>query len=98
MRGGVGPGRSLYQGTPGPPAFADPQFDSQTKPGQYGEIMMERPRSLTVWGRGPRPGPTWRTAVGFGLVVLILALLLEGWWILTVPGPLRARPPAVEIP
>src|SRR4026208_817224 len=60
--------------------------------------MGERPRALTVWGRGPRPGPTWRTAVGFGLVVLILSLLLEGWWILTVPGPLRAGPRAVEIP
>src|SRR4029450_1473059 len=60
--------------------------------------MMERPRSLKIWGHGPRPGPTWRTAVGFGLVILVLSLLLEGWWILTVPASLRAAPRVVEIP
>ena len=60
--------------------------------------MMERPRSLKIPGDGPRPGPTWRTALGFGLVLLVLALLLEGWWILTVPATLHAGPRVVEIP
>jgi UPF0755 protein len=60
--------------------------------------MMERPRSLKIWGHGPRPGPTWRTAVGFGLVILVLSLLLEGWWILTVPASLSGAPRVVEIP
>ena len=53
--------------------------------------MMERPRSLPTWGVGPgRPGPTWRAVVGFAVVVTLLALLLEGWWILSVPAGLRA--------
>jgi len=60
---------------------------------------MERPRSLKVWGQGSRhPGPTWRTAVGLGVVLLALSLLLEGWWILSVPGTLRAAPRVVEVP
>ncbi|HEU4439336.1 MAG TPA: endolytic transglycosylase MltG, partial [Methylomirabilota bacterium] len=59
---------------------------------------MERPRSLKIRAHGPRPGPTWRTAVGFGLVLLVLSLLLEAWWILTVPAALNAAPRVVEIP
>jgi len=31
-------------------------------------------------------------------VILTLSLLLEGWWILTVPGTLRAAPRVVEVP
>jgi len=60
---------------------------------------MERPRFVKVWGEGRgRPGPTWRAAVGFMIVLLVLSLLLEGWWILTVPGTLRSAPRVVEIP
>src|SRR6185312_13380260 len=61
--------------------------------------MMERPRSLPTWGVGPgRPGPTWRAVVGFAVVVALLALLLEGWWILSVPAGLRASARVVELP
>lgn len=61
--------------------------------------MMERPRSLPRWGVGPgRPGPTWRGAVGFVVVVALLSLLLEGWWILSVPEPLRNSARVVELP
>ena len=61
--------------------------------------MMERPRSLKPWGKGSgHPGPTWRTIVGFGVVVCVLSLLLEGWWILSVPGPLRHASRVVEVP
>jgi UPF0755 protein len=61
--------------------------------------MMERPRSVNAWGHSPRlPGPTWRTAVGLGVVLCVLSLLLEGWWILSVPGPLRFTSRVVEVP
>lgn len=61
--------------------------------------MMERPRSLKAWGHFPGgSGPTWRTALGLALVAGVLALLLEGWWILSVPGALRASPRVVEVP
>jgi UPF0755 protein len=60
--------------------------------------MMERPRSLKAWGRDSRPGPTWRAVVGGVVVVSLLALLMEGWWILTVPGSLRSTPRVVEVP
>jgi len=61
--------------------------------------MMERPRLLQTWGVGPgRPGPTWRAAVGFAVVVGLLGLLLEGWWILSVPGPLRSSARVVDVP
>lgn len=61
--------------------------------------MMERPRSLKAWGKPSRhPTPTWRTAVGFAVVVCVLSLLLEGWWILSVPGPLRFTSRVVEVP
>jgi len=61
--------------------------------------MMERPRSLKAWGKPSRhPAPTWRTAVGFVVVVCVLSLLLEGWWILSVPGPLRFTSRVVEVP
>ena len=61
--------------------------------------MMERPRSLPKLGLGPgRPGPTWRAVMGFGVVVALLALLLEGWWILSVATPLRASARVVELP
>ncbi len=60
---------------------------------------MERPRSLKAWGKPSRhPAPTWRTAVGFVVVVCVLSLLLEGWWILSVPGPLRFTSRVVEVP
>ncbi|HMH76833.1 MAG TPA: endolytic transglycosylase MltG, partial [Candidatus Udaeobacter sp.] len=36
--------------------------------------------------------------MGFGVVVALLALLLEGWWILSVPTPLRASARVVELP
>ncbi len=36
--------------------------------------------------------------MGFMVVVALLALLLEGWWILTVPGPLRSSSRVVEVP
>jgi cell division protein YceG involved in septum cleavage len=36
--------------------------------------------------------------VGFTVVVLLLALLLEGWWILSVPAPLRHSARVVELP
>jgi UPF0755 protein len=32
------------------------------------------------------------------VVLAVFSLLLEGWWILTVPGSLRANPRVVEIP
>jgi UPF0755 protein len=61
--------------------------------------MMERPRALKSWGKGSgHSGSTWRTIVGFGLVVCVLSLLLEGWWILSVPGPLRYASRVVEVP
>jgi len=61
--------------------------------------MMERPRSLPRWGVGPgRPGPTWRAAVSFVVVVALLSLLLEGWWILRVPALLRNSARVVELP
>ena len=60
---------------------------------------MERPRSLKPWGRSPgHSGPTWRTAVGLLVAVAVLSLLLEGWWILSVPETLRATPRVVEVP
>ena len=36
--------------------------------------------------------------MGFVVVVALLALLLEGWWILSVPGPLRNSARVVELP
>ena len=61
--------------------------------------MMERPRSLPTWGVGPgRPGPTWRAVAGCVVVMALLALLLEGWWILSVPGPLRSSARVVDVP
>jgi len=61
--------------------------------------MMERTRALKAWGRHPRhPGPTWRTALGLVVVAGVLCLLLEGWWILSVPGPLRVTSRVVEVP
>ena len=53
--------------------------------------MMERPRSLKPWGDSPKhSGPTWRTAIGLLVLAAVLSLLLEGWWILSVPETLRA--------
>lgn len=61
--------------------------------------MMQRTRALKAWGRHPgRPGPTWRTALGLVVVAAALCLLLEGWWILSVPGPLRFASRVVEVP
>ncbi len=61
--------------------------------------MMERPRSLKAWSKASgHPGPTWRTIIGFAAVVCVLSLLLEGWWILSVPGPLRHTSRVVEVP
>ena len=61
--------------------------------------MMERPRSLKPWGGTPGPsGPTWRTVVSLVVLVAVLALMLEGWWILTVPEGLRANARVIEIP
>ena len=61
--------------------------------------MMERTRALKAWGRHPRhPGPTWRTVLGLVVVAVVLCLLLEGWWILSVPGPLRVTSRVVEVP
>ena len=61
--------------------------------------MMERPRLLPTWGVGAgRPGPSWRAGVGLLVVLAMLVLLLEGWWILSVPGPLRASSRVVEVP
>jgi UPF0755 protein len=60
---------------------------------------MERPRSLKAWGEPARlAGPTWRTVAGLGVAICLLSLLLEGWWILSVPGPLRSRSRVVEVP
>jgi UPF0755 protein len=36
--------------------------------------------------------------VGFLVAAAMLALLLEGWWILSVPGPLRSSARVVEVP
>ena len=53
--------------------------------------MMERPRSLKPWGGTPgASGPTWRTVASLVVLVAVLALMLEGWWILTVPEGLRS--------
>ncbi len=61
--------------------------------------MMERTRALKAWGRHPgRPGLTWRTALGLVVVLGVLCILLEGWWILSVPGPLRFTSRVVEVP
>jgi UPF0755 protein len=61
--------------------------------------MMERPRSLKPWGGGPNhSGPTWRAAVGLLVLAAVLSLLLEGWWILSVPDTLRSSSRVVEIP
>ncbi|HEY9505400.1 MAG TPA: endolytic transglycosylase MltG [Gemmatimonadales bacterium] len=61
--------------------------------------MMERPRSLKPWGGTPgASGPTWRTVASLVVLVAVLALMLEGWWILTVPEGLRATARVVEIP
>ena len=61
--------------------------------------MMQRTRALKAWGRHPRrPGPTWRTALSLVVVAGVLCLLLEGWWILSVPGPLRFTSRVVEVP
>jgi peptidoglycan lytic transglycosylase G len=61
--------------------------------------MMERPRLLPTWGVGhSHPGASWRAGVGFLVAAGMLALLLEGWWILSVPGPLRASARVVEVP
>jgi len=61
--------------------------------------MMQRTRALKAWGRhSGRPGPTWRTALGLVGVAGVLCLLLEGWWILSVPGPLRFTSRVVEVP
>jgi UPF0755 protein len=60
--------------------------------------MMERPRLLPAWGGGPGPGPSWRAGVGLLVVLVMLFLLLEGWWILSVPGPLRSGPRVVDVP
>jgi cell division protein YceG involved in septum cleavage len=61
--------------------------------------MMERPRSLKPWGDSPKhSGPTWRTAVGLLVLAAVLSLLLEGWWILSVPETLRATSRVVEVP
>src|SRR5512134_1357912 len=61
--------------------------------------MMERPRLLPTWGIGAtRPGLTWRAGVGLLVVLAMLVLLLEGWWILSVPGPLRSSARVVEVP
>src|SRR6266478_4301682 len=52
--------------------------------------MMERPRSLKPWGGSPKhSGPTWRTAIGLLVLAAVLSLLLEGWWILSVPETLH---------
>ncbi|HZP37455.1 MAG TPA: endolytic transglycosylase MltG [Methylomirabilota bacterium] len=59
---------------------------------------MERPRSLKPWGSPGPSGPTWRTAAGLGVLVMVLFLMLEGWWILTVPDTLHTSPRVVEIP
>lgn len=61
--------------------------------------MMERPRSLKAWGPfAGAPGLTWRTTLGLALLAGLLCLLLEGWWILSVPGALRVSPRVVEVP
>ena len=61
--------------------------------------MMERPRLLATSGVGPgHSGPSWRAWAGFLLVVALFGLLLEGWWILSVPGPLRSSSRVVEVP
>jgi UPF0755 protein len=61
--------------------------------------MKERPRALTAWGHQPgRPGPSWRAVVGLVVVLAVLTLLLEAWWILSVPGPLRTAPRVIEVP
>ncbi len=61
--------------------------------------MMERPRSLKPWGGSPKhSGPTWRTAIGLLVLAAVLSLLLEGWWILSVPETLRATSRVVEVP
>jgi UPF0755 protein len=61
--------------------------------------MMERPRSLKAWGPFPgASGLTWRTTFGLALLAGALCLLLEGWWILSVPGALRGSPQVVEVP
>jgi len=59
---------------------------------------MERPRSLKPWGSPGPSGPTWRTVASLLVLVLVLSLMLEGWWILTVPDGLRATSRVVEIP
>ncbi len=61
--------------------------------------MMQRTRALKAWGGHPgRPGATWRTALGLVVVAGVLCLLLEGWWILSVPGPLRFTSRVVDVP
>ena len=61
--------------------------------------MMERPRSLKPWGDSPKhSGPTWRSAIGLLVLAAVLSLLLEGWWILSVPETLRATSRVVEVP
>jgi hypothetical protein len=49
-------------------------------------------------GQRGHTGPTWRAWAGFLVVMALLGLLLEGWWILTVPEPLRGSSRVVEVP
>jgi UPF0755 protein len=49
-------------------------------------------------GQRGHTGPTWRAWAGFLVVMALLGLLLEGWWILTVPDPLRGSSRVVEVP
>src|SRR5512145_2937412 len=61
--------------------------------------MMERPRLLPTWGVSHgHSGPSWRAGLALLMAAGMLALLLEGWWILSVPGPLRASSRVVEVP
>ena len=56
-------------------------------PGKVSEIMMERPRFLKGW-TDAEPGPA-HPLRGLVLLVILLGLLfvgLQGWWLLT-PAP-----------
>ena len=94
--GGSPRGRSLYQEASGPvqPSPA-PGLTGESQSGQNGRLtMMERPRRFRQWGLGPdapgRPGgPPWASLV----VVALLALLLEGCWILSVRAAAAGRGP-----